>query len=104
MRKKKSLWRKNRYGAWYKLKEPEGKKTKFIPCDEGKQVFSWTRTNKKATENFNGGPTGAIWKKPRGPVHEYLNRDKEEKAEPELPEVNEEDGTPSLDSSDDYPF
>jgi hypothetical protein len=96
MGKKKSLWRKNRYGAWYKLKEPEGKKVRFIPCDEDKQIYSWTRTNKKATENFNGGPTGAVWKRPKGPVHEYLNRDKEDKEE----QVKQE----GPDLNDDYPF
>ena len=104
MGKKKSLWRKNRYGAWYKLKEPEGKKTRFIPCDEGKQVFSWARTNKKATENFNGGPTGAIWQEPRGPVHEYLNRDKEEKTEQEPKEQPEGFDNSTVDNVDDYPF
>ena len=30
MTKKKSLWRKNRYGKWYKLTEPKNKKIKQI--------------------------------------------------------------------------
>lgn len=103
MGKKKSLWRKNRYGKWYKLKEPEGKTVKFIPCDEDKQVYNWSRTNKKATENFNGGPTGAVWRKERGPVHEYLNRDKEFFiSDKEDKEEQAEQKGPDL--KDDYPF
>ena len=46
MTKKKSLWRKNRYGKWYKLTEQKNKKIKFIPADEFSQTFTWHKTNK----------------------------------------------------------
>lgn len=74
---KKKKWKKVN-GKWYK-KEASSKPIRFIPCDEGSQVFSWQRTNKKATENFNDGPTGAVWKKPRGKVHDYLTREEKKK-------------------------
>jgi len=45
MRKQKSLWRKNKYGKWYKLK-PVNNKEVFIPCDDTTQTYNWQITNK----------------------------------------------------------
>ena len=44
----KSLWRKNKYGKWYKLK-PATDKVKFIGCDEKSQTNYYSRTNKKSS-------------------------------------------------------
>ena len=45
MKKQKSLWRKNKYGQWYKLK-PVNNKEVFIPCDDTTQTYNWQITNK----------------------------------------------------------
>ena len=45
MKKQKSLWRKNKYGQWYKLK-PVNNKEIFIPCDNTTQTYNWQITNK----------------------------------------------------------
>ena len=45
MKKEKSLWRKNKYGEWYKIK-PINDKVIFIPCDEFTQTYQWHKTNK----------------------------------------------------------
>jgi len=50
MKAKKSLWRKNKYGRWYKLK-PINNKIKFIPCDELNQTYTWHNTNKSSKLN-----------------------------------------------------
>ena len=87
----KKKWKKVN-GKWYK-KEASTKPIRFIPCSEDSQVFSWQRTNKKATENFRSGPTGAVWKKPRGKVHDYLTRNDNEK---EKKDNNNNDDTRGL--------
>ena len=33
--------------------------TNFIPCTEDSQIYSWQRTNRKATERASYGPCGA---------------------------------------------
>jgi hypothetical protein len=50
MKKGKSLWRKNKYGKWYKLK-PINKNTIFIPCDDATQTYTWHKTNKGSKLN-----------------------------------------------------
>ena len=45
MKKQKSLWRKNKYGKWFKLK-PINYKEVFIPCDDITQTYNWQITNK----------------------------------------------------------
>jgi hypothetical protein len=50
MRKKNSLWRKNKYGKWYKLK-PLNDKVRFIPCDDTRQTYNWQKTNKGSQLN-----------------------------------------------------
>tara|TARA_B110000114_G_scaffold55362_1_gene58960 strand:+ start:415 stop:588 length:174 start_codon:yes stop_codon:yes gene_type:complete len=35
------------------------KKIKFIPCSEDSQIYSWQRTNRKATAGALNGPCGA---------------------------------------------
>lgn len=32
-----------------RIKKPLDDKVKFIPCDKNKQIYSYTRTDKKAT-------------------------------------------------------
>lgn len=32
---------------------------KFIPCSEDSQIYSWQRTNRKATSRAASGPCGA---------------------------------------------
>jgi hypothetical protein len=73
-RKKEREWKKIN-GKWYKKEGSSHKRVKFIACDEDVQIYNWQRTNKKALENFNNGPTGAIRKKSRGKAHDYLNRE-----------------------------
>jgi hypothetical protein len=77
-RNKEREWKKIN-GKWYKKEASSHKRVKFIPCDEDTQVYNWQRTNKKAVENFNNGPTGAIMKKSRGKVHDYLTREEKSK-------------------------
>lgn len=87
-KKQKRKWKKIN-GKWY-LKEASSKPAKFIACDEKVQVFNWQRTNKKATENFMNGPTGAVWRKPKGKVHDYLNREEKTKTNDKNNDDNDE--------------
>ena len=50
MKKGKSLWRKNKYGKWYKLK-PINDKARFIPCDDTTKTYTWQKTNKGSQLN-----------------------------------------------------
>tara|TARA_B100000963_G_C22345908_1_gene545049 strand:- start:452 stop:613 length:162 start_codon:yes stop_codon:yes gene_type:complete len=45
MKNQKPIWKKNKYGKWYKLK-PVTDKITFIPCDEFDQTYRWQKTNK----------------------------------------------------------
>lgn len=78
--KRTKKWKKIN-GKWYKLETSSKKQVKFIPCNEDSQIYNWQRTNKKATQSSLDGVTGAIYKKPRGKVHAYLNRNKTEENE-----------------------
>ncbi len=66
------------------------KGAKFIPCDEGSQIYSWQRTHKKAWQNYEKGPTGA-----------YVPRSIED-VKNQMKKKNKNIGGPSL--NDDYPF
>ena len=68
------------------------KGAKFIPCDEGSQIYSWQRTHKKAWQNYEKGPTGAYV--PRS-IEDVKNQMKKKNK-------NKNIGGPSL--NDDYPF
>ena len=88
-RKKEREWKKIN-GKWYKKEGSSHKRVKFIACDEDTQIYNWQRTNKKATENFMNGPTGAVWRKPKGKVHDYLNREEKTKTNDNSKDDNDE--------------
>jgi len=48
-------------GKWLLIPDTQKamKGVKFIPCSEDSQVYNWQRTNKKAWENYENGPTRA---------------------------------------------